>query len=370
MFRRTNMAVWGTGCHTSDITKPKKNLLPQREKLLADLGLEWKLYNGSYWENSYNQLVRFKEEHGHCNVTLKNSLPLGRWVKDQRKKKKLGKLPKYQEDKLLALGMRFKASKQTWDEHFQNLAEFKKIYGHCHVPLNYKKALGSWLCKQRYRAREGHLSKVHVQRLRDLGIDFGHKHRRGGIGAASRKVREAASVSDVTSGTSASTAAKIKKGHFVASTVPATASSSALPNDLPIVNNNTGDALDYAKHLLTAVRKMESPSPSSDSDESVPIVERLTSATGVLPNDNDGDNNNCTANAFNHTEQMLSQLKVGADTLNHTERILRNQLQVDQLLMQQHQLAAAINQHHLSHYSLPVLYYSVSPSIYTTATLG
>ena len=54
---------------------------------------------------------------------------MGRWVKDQRKKKKLGKLPKYQEDKLLALGMRFKASKQTWDEHYQNLGEFKKIYG-------------------------------------------------------------------------------------------------------------------------------------------------------------------------------------------------------------------------------------------------
>jgi len=65
----------------------------------------------------------------HCNVTLKHSLPLGRWVKDQRKKKRLKTLPKYQEEKLLALGMRFETSKITWDAHFKNLSEYKKAHG-------------------------------------------------------------------------------------------------------------------------------------------------------------------------------------------------------------------------------------------------
>ena len=37
---------------------------PQREKWLTDLGLQWKLYNGSYWENSYNELARFQRENG------------------------------------------------------------------------------------------------------------------------------------------------------------------------------------------------------------------------------------------------------------------------------------------------------------------
>ena len=46
------------------------------------------------------------------------------------------------------------------------------------MPLNYEGGLGSWICKQRYRAREGMLAENQVQLLKDVGVDFEYKKRR------------------------------------------------------------------------------------------------------------------------------------------------------------------------------------------------
>ena len=57
------------------LQKSKNTMPTQREKWLTDLGLQWKLYNGSYWENSYNELARFQRENGVriSHLTLSSS---------------------------------------------------------------------------------------------------------------------------------------------------------------------------------------------------------------------------------------------------------------------------------------------------------
>ena len=296
---------------------------PQREKWLTDLGLQWKLYNGSYWEETFNQLVQFEKENGHCNVTLRHSLALGRWVKDQRKKKRLGTLPKYQEEKLLALGMRFGTSKIAWEEHFNHLREYKKTYGNCDVPLNYKKGLGNWICKQRYRAREGLLSATQVQRLKDFGIDFEHKKRRSSNGDKPRKKSKLSKLP------AADTAAKKLSSEHEQNEAECTSCTTTSSSGL----DEADPAADCATPPTTvaAINKGQFAAPTA------------AAAAGVLPNRSLPNYDNSSADAFHYARQLL---------------------------MQQRRLAAARTQYELNNYSLPVQNPFVSPNAYAAAPIS
>jgi len=317
------------------LQKSKKTMPSQREKWLTDLGLQWKLYNGSYWEETFNELARFEKENGHCNVTLRHSLPLGRWVKDQRKKKRLGTLPKYQEEKLLALGMRFGTSKITWDEHFNHLREYKKAQGNCDVPLNHKNGLGNWICKQRYRAREGLLSEIQVQRLKGVGIDFEHKKRRSSNGSKPRKKSKLSKLSKLSAADTA--AKKLSAEHEqneAESTSCITSSSSDSDETDPAADcatSPTGVATAATAATAAAINKGRFASPT------------IAAAAGVLPNRSMSNYDNCTADAFHYAKHLL---------------------------MQQRRLAAASTQYELNHYSLPVQNPFVSPNAYAADSIS
>merc|ERR1712100_305681 len=67
----TGLGNWVTN---QRLLKSRNVLSVQRSKWLTDLGFQWKLYNGSYWEESFHKLERFKTENGHCNVPLRHSV--------------------------------------------------------------------------------------------------------------------------------------------------------------------------------------------------------------------------------------------------------------------------------------------------------
>ncbi len=59
-----------------------------------------------------------------------------------------------------------------WDDMFRALEAYKKEYGNCHVPANWKKnqQLGRWVAMQRYRHKIGELQKYYVDRLDAIGF--------------------------------------------------------------------------------------------------------------------------------------------------------------------------------------------------------
>lgn len=59
-----------------------------------------------------------------------------------------------------------------WDDMFRALEAYKKEYGDCHVPANWKKnpQLGRWVAMQRYRHKIGELQKYYVTRLDQVGF--------------------------------------------------------------------------------------------------------------------------------------------------------------------------------------------------------
>jgi hypothetical protein len=82
------------------------------------------------WERRFQELVEFKEMHGHCNVPIlwPENPKLGRWVDNQRKFFRDGKLSKEREQRLRKLGFRFGLREASWQEMYGQLVKFKSEF--------------------------------------------------------------------------------------------------------------------------------------------------------------------------------------------------------------------------------------------------
>ena len=74
--------------------KTNGKLHPKREEMLQAIGFGWGGIRDELWPERFNQLVKFKERHRHCDVPVKwpENPQLGGWVARQRHLKKSGKL--------------------------------------------------------------------------------------------------------------------------------------------------------------------------------------------------------------------------------------------------------------------------------------
>jgi hypothetical protein len=135
---------------------------------------------GTAWENRLNELADYRKVHGHCNVPFRYSEngKLGRWVTNQRSHYRYrleGKtspmtLPRI--EALERLGFEWR-SRLDWEDSLSELADYRKVHGHCNVPKRYSEntKLGSWVARQRrqYRYRlEGKTSQITLPRIEAL----------------------------------------------------------------------------------------------------------------------------------------------------------------------------------------------------------
>eukprot|EP00550_Attheya_septentrionalis_P007695 CAMPEP_0198281856 /NCGR_PEP_ID=MMETSP1449-20131203/1736_1 /TAXON_ID=420275 /ORGANISM="Attheya septentrionalis, Strain CCMP2084" /LENGTH=1094 /DNA_ID=CAMNT_0043977825 /DNA_START=130 /DNA_END=3414 /DNA_ORIENTATION=- len=125
------------------------------------------------WMEMWQQLVVYKEEHGHSNAPKSYNVKLARWIKRQREVYKEDQQQQQQQQqqagdmttmsattmtafrlqKLQSLdfnftGLQQDAYLQAWQDHYNELTEFKEEYGHCNVPKSMG-ILGRWVHKQR-----------------------------------------------------------------------------------------------------------------------------------------------------------------------------------------------------------------------------
>eukprot|EP00978_Attheya_sp_CCMP212_P039570 scaffold207100_cov50-Attheya_sp.AAC.2 len=143
--------------------------------------------NHPSWDKSFKELVDFKKISGHRNVPQQYGPP-GRSVHDQRsrhqyllKEGKYSSLTSDRCEKLENTGFEFKCrppgTASHWDQQFQELLDFKKIYGHTNVPKQYG-PLGQWVSCQRTQCRlfkEGKKSSLTIDRrekLESIGFAF------------------------------------------------------------------------------------------------------------------------------------------------------------------------------------------------------
>ncbi|MBK1877594.1 helicase associated domain-containing protein [Pelagicoccus mobilis] len=82
-------------------------VMQERIPLLDEIGFEWEIKPSTRsWDEMFEALRTFKEEHGHCNVpqNWKEDKQLGKWVNHRRGDYKLGKLTDDMIHKLESIG--------------------------------------------------------------------------------------------------------------------------------------------------------------------------------------------------------------------------------------------------------------------------
>jgi hypothetical protein len=155
---------------------------------LESLGFEWGVCNTA-WEDHLNDLADYRKTHGHCNVpwNYSENTRLAYWVGTERREYKLhqeGKksnLTTFRIQELESLGFEWNGHGVTWEARLSELADYRKIHGHCNVPQRcseYPK-LANWVFTQRCQYKvnpEGKKSHIKLSRLKELenlGFDWG-----------------------------------------------------------------------------------------------------------------------------------------------------------------------------------------------------
>ncbi|CAJ1956455.1 unnamed protein product [Cylindrotheca closterium] len=117
-------------------------------------------YQDKKWKSSFQRLINFKNEFGHCCVPHSYSADaaLARWVKRQRHQynKFIGNngsstLTTSRLEQLESVGFVFHSHAAAWFERIDELKDFQQSSGHCNVPSTYPEnpALATWVKSQR-----------------------------------------------------------------------------------------------------------------------------------------------------------------------------------------------------------------------------
>jgi hypothetical protein len=133
-----------------------------RMQELESLGFEWSFYSTAC-EDRLSELADYRKIHRHCNVPqlYSENSKLGRWVQKQRENYKLQQKGKkshmttFRIRKLESLAFEWDSLGAAWEDRLGELADYRKIQGHCNVPSRYKEntKLGKWVRTQRTQCR-------------------------------------------------------------------------------------------------------------------------------------------------------------------------------------------------------------------------
>ncbi|KAG7340228.1 helicase domain protein [Nitzschia inconspicua] len=115
-------------------------------------------YHTSQWDDRFQELMAFRQEHGHLLVphSYSSNQKLAQWVKRQRhqyKRKHTGHhstLTDEREEKLRAVGFIFDSHRAVWYARYETLKSYYLANGHCGIPSKFEDgSLNVWIKHQR-----------------------------------------------------------------------------------------------------------------------------------------------------------------------------------------------------------------------------
>jgi hypothetical protein len=157
-----------------------RDRMPQsRKDLLDELDLNW---SADTWDTIYEQLVKFRQEHGHTDVpAVAGTRSLGLWCRKQRGYMRQNTLPLERRSRLEEINFVFELqsekNERIWNGKFQRLEKYKREHGDCLVPSkNTANAvvedseLSVWVTHQRTDYNRGTIPNHRMQKLEEIGF--------------------------------------------------------------------------------------------------------------------------------------------------------------------------------------------------------
>jgi len=151
------------------------------------------------WRTNVENLKEFMLEFGHAHVppAYGANPTLGKWVENTRCKYNRGELSEERVDELKEVGFAFQvessaeklpyksyAYEQKWEQHLQQLIDYRDEHGDCNVPTKYdvNPKLAKWCENQKGAYLKNNLKQERIDRLKAVGFSF-EKRKRGGARA-------------------------------------------------------------------------------------------------------------------------------------------------------------------------------------------
>jgi hypothetical protein len=146
-------------------------------------------YQSEQWDERFEELVQFKNEHGHSVVPInwQPNIPLALWVKRQRqqyqrknKDNMHSTLTDWRQEALEKLGFVWESRGIAWEERYAELVAFHELHGHCNIAHYFPKTspLSIWAKAQRRQfklfsdKKRSSITPNRVIRLNRLGFDW------------------------------------------------------------------------------------------------------------------------------------------------------------------------------------------------------
>jgi len=123
------------------------------------------------WMTAYQAVMAFKAEHGHLRIpagyTGDAGIDLCDWLRDQRVRRKAGRITREQERLLTEAGFCWDPATEAWNARYQQTAAWKHEHGHLDFPRRHP--VKEWLHSQQKLHRAGRLPPDRAALLRELG---------------------------------------------------------------------------------------------------------------------------------------------------------------------------------------------------------
>ena len=127
------------------------------------------------WETRFNELIKYKAEHGDCNVPRSRGQLLATWVHKQRANYRKRKLSQNRIDRLNSIDFSWKlkeaVSTVPWETRFDQLVQYQTKHGDCNVTRKQVK-LGNWVHHQRKTYMADLLPQDRINRLNGIGFEW------------------------------------------------------------------------------------------------------------------------------------------------------------------------------------------------------
>lgn len=154
-----------------------KGVLPaDRRSLLERIGFNWEnRKQKSDWNDRFDELLKFKENHNHIDVPRSWPTGLGTWIGNQKSFLKNGKLTRDRVDKLSEIGVVIETLETRWLGKYEELKEYQAKFGNLDIPHEWPTGLGQWLANQKSFEKSGKMSNERKLLLQKLGIPMGRQ---------------------------------------------------------------------------------------------------------------------------------------------------------------------------------------------------